>query len=293
MKFAGALHRSALPPAPLNRSPRDWATVGRSLAIPALLLLFSTGCVSAKYKLAPKSSALPPSLNLQATTPVAQATLQAVVVFHGPGSWKKNAYWDEYLVTVSNVSPHPLIVSSAVLTGLDGEPQVAGPLPWQVEKLSRERLKVAKHTGRNIALGAGATVAWVGSAALIASNLTIWGGVTNASAVAAGTAGLVGIPLVALGSGVRTLAARHAIAKEYQRRRLALPTSLPPGVTRSGSLFFPVTPGPRTLRLSCIGQDEVVHELVVDLAVLADLHLSPAQAQKPGDSPTTNPTTAP
>lgn len=37
------------------------------------------------------------------------------------------------------------------------------------------------------------------------------------------------------------------VQNEFQRRRLALPYELPAGESASGSLFFPMTPGPQRL----------------------------------------------
>lgn len=272
-----------------NRPFPGLAVIGRALALGTIGTILLTGCVSAKYKMAPVKSPAPPSLGLKAVSPVGSATLHAVIVFHGPGSWKKDAYWDEYVVSVTNDGVQPLTVNTPILCGDDNEKLFAGAVPWPVERISRQRLKVAKRTGRNIMLGAGATAAWVGSAALIASNITIWGGVTSGSAMAAGAVGFVGIPLVALGSGVRTLMARNAIEKQFERRRFRVPVTLPPGATHSGSLFFPITPAPRQLSLRCLAQDGTVQELVIDLSQLADLHLAPTLAQSPPTTPTPAP----
>lgn len=252
--------------------------VGTRIATSLVLTatLFLTGCVSAKYKMMPGQSVSPSAFDLNSANPAASATLRAVVVFHGPGSWKKDAYWDEYILTISNPDERASIIESVILTDGEGHHHSPGTEPWNIEKTSRQRLKVAKHTGRDIALGAGVTAAWFGSAALIASNITIWGGAANAGAVAAGTAGFVGIPLVALGSGIRTMVARHAITKEFNRRRLNLPRTLAAGAIQSGSLFFPVTPGPRSLQIRLKDGDGHPHTLVLELAPLAELHLKPA-----------------
>jgi hypothetical protein len=255
---------------------RRLVVAGRLLPVALTSLLFA-GCVSGKYKMAPKQSAAP-SLELKAAEPAAEATLHGVVVFHGAGSWKRDAYWDEYLLTVTSPPDGPLTLEAVSLFDVTEISNFPGSNPWAIEKTSRDRLKVAKRTGRNIALGAGATAAWVGSAMLVASNITIWGGATNATAVAAGGAAFIGIPLVAVGSGVRTLVARHGINREFDRRRLVLPLTLPAGESRSGSLFFPVTPGPRRLLLQFKAATGDTHELAIDLTPLANLHLNPGPA---------------
>ena len=116
---------------------------------------------------------------------------------------------------------------------------------------------------------------------------------TNTTAVAAGGAGMLGIPLVLLGSGVRTAVARHGITREFERRRLELPLSLAGGATRTGSLFFPVTPDPARLELKVRDGSGRRFDLSIDLGPLAGLHLPQPAAQRYGDRPTTAPTTAP
>lgn len=246
--------------------------------------LAGAGCVSTKYKLAPAdpAAARPAALEISspstpATTP-ATATLHHVIVFHGPGSWKRDAYWDEYAVTVSAPGTGAWQVEQAVLVDQAGGSTPAGYDPWAVENTSRERLKVARHTGRAIVLGAGAGAAWLGSLALFASNLTLCGGVANTTAATVGATGVVAIPVIALGSGVRTLVARGRIAKEFHRRRIALPAPVPAGTSRTGSFFFPVTPAPAQLRLRGRDHTGASQELVLDLAPLARLHLPPGPA---------------
>jgi hypothetical protein len=238
-----------------------------------------TGCVSSKYKLVRPDEAAPrpPALEIAATGPVASATLHTVVVFHGPGSWKQDAYWDEYVVTVSATGAADFLLDRVELVDAAGVVTPAGHDAWKVEAASRERLKVARHTGRDILLGAGAGAAWLGSMALFASNLTICGGVANTTAATVGATGVVAIPAIALGSGVRTLVARGRIAKEFNRRRIALPSPIPAGAARTGSFFFPVTPAPGQLRLCARDLAGARHELVLDLAPLSRLHLGPAR----------------
>ena len=42
---------------------------------------------------------------------------------------------------------------------------------------------------------------------------------------------------------------KAAVVAEFNRRRLVLPLTLPPGGTRIGSFFFPMVPNPRSLGL--------------------------------------------
>ena len=81
----------------------------------------STGCVSAKYQRAADDTPPPTVLNLAATPAVSagaptapsglDARLNTVIVFRGPGSWKRDAYWDEYVLTLANRGAAPLVGS--------------------------------------------------------------------------------------------------------------------------------------------------------------------------------------
>jgi hypothetical protein len=253
------------------------------------------GCVSSKYKLVPKSTGPtpPPALQLTTADPAVSATLHTVIVFHGPGSWKRDAYWDEYVVTLTVGGNEPLTIDDAALVDRDGHITTTGRDPWALDAASRRVLKVARRTGRNLVLGAGVGAAWYGSMALLASGFTIWGGVTNSAAVAAGATGFVAIPLVVAGSGVRTLVARHAVTKEFNLRRIALPATVPAGGSCTGSFFFPVTPAPAKLLVRYVDGAGLSHKLTVDLAPLARLHLDPSAQPPPAIPAPTGPATTP
>jgi hypothetical protein len=235
-----------------------------------------TGCVSSGYKAAAKDT--PPAiiLNLAGETPAATALLHSVIVYRGPGSWKKEAYWDEYIVTFTNRTAASLTLEAAVLFGLDPGAQGTGSDPWKLDNLSRRKVKQYKNDGRGILLGAGLGALWVSSG--VVGTFTLVGGGSAAVAIAS-SAVFVGLPILGLGTIVRSFSAKGDIAEEFQRRRLNLPATLAANGTISGSLFFPVSPGPRRLVLRYRVGD-AIEGVTVDLAPLAGLHL-PDQPKKP------------
>jgi hypothetical protein len=91
---------------------------------------------------------------IQTTQPLAaisdqrvEATLDWVIVRDGPGTWAKNADWDEYLLRVSNRSDQPIIVTQlAVVDSLDTriEPQSGGS---NSSRTARRRPAVTKSQG--------------------------------------------------------------------------------------------------------------------------------------------------
>ena len=136
-----------------------------------------------------------------------EAGLRWLITYNGPGSWKRNAFWDEYVVSLRNPGPRPLTVSSLVLLDYTGASRSPGHNPWALEK-------------------------------------------------------------------------------EFNRRQLVLPLTLAPGESRTGSLFFPMVPGPRSLNLQW-SDGPVAGEAVLPLDFLRSLHLQSPAASTPSLNPPT------
>ena len=119
-----------------------------ALALLAVIsLLASTGCVSSRYKASKKST--PPARVLDthfAPGPV-EASLTSLITYNGPGSWKRNAFWDEYVVTLRNPGTEPLVVSNPLLLDQAGTGRVAGSNPWALEKESKTLERKYKEAG--------------------------------------------------------------------------------------------------------------------------------------------------
>ena len=116
-----------------------------ALAPLAIVLFAQTGCVSSGYKLARKNGPPPAPLNLTPAPaadpapakPEPEITLDHVIYFQGPGSWKRDAYWDEYVLTLANHGTTTITVDSATLTDFQGVGTAPGVNPWELEKQSR------------------------------------------------------------------------------------------------------------------------------------------------------------
>jgi hypothetical protein len=260
-------------------SPRSRVTAA-ALAAAALAL---GGCVTRGYKFAPKNTSAPVALHLEAAQPPVEAAVHCVIVYHGPGSWKREAYWDEYVVSVANEGPAPLTIDAAVLHDQQGAPIEPGVEPWALERLSKKWWETngARQTGTYVVLGAGTVV---GAGVAVASAYSgLWGASVSAGASAAGTIGAataVTLPLVAVGTVVANIHSKHKVEAEFTRRRLGLPLTLAPGQTVQGSLFFRITPGPQRLALHGRTADQPC-DLTVSLTPLAGLHLAPPPATAP------------
>ncbi len=150
-------------------------TIPRRALLAAIPFALS-GCISFNNnKLAKPDNARPAVvLNLNATPGVggpaisspAEASVQSVIVYRGPGSWKSEAYWDEYVVHLTNRGTTPLVIETATLEDFQGNANPPYDDPWTLETeslTSWQKLK-SSQTGGRLALGAGA----VGTAGTLA-----------------------------------------------------------------------------------------------------------------------------
>ena len=240
-----------------------------------IVFLAFTGCVSSKYKEAKKDTPPPQLLNVAFAPAPLEATLATLITYNGPGSWKRDAFWDEYVVTLHNPGTTPLTVSAAGLTDFAGTAQAPGAEPWALEKQSKTLEQQYKDTGvafvRYTAPGVliiGAGAAAMGSA-----------GVFSAAFSTAAGATIIALPVYYV--GVLTINHHNKVAmeKEFTRRRLALPLTLAPGETRTGSLFFPMVPNPRSLGLRW-STGATNGETSLPLDFLHGLHAAPAVARR-------------
>ena len=253
-----------------------------SLAVAHLLFgasVFLSSCVSTKYKMAPENAPPPRLLNLAAAQPPLKVALNMVIIYRGPGSWKRVAFWDEYVVTISNQGDRPLTIASAALTDFAGTSHAPGTDLWALEKESQTLEQKYRAAGVAFLRDAGAGVVIVGGVG--GGAVAAAGGVMAAGAGAAASAAVgVALPIYFLGVWAVNSDNKAGIAAEFTRRRLAPPLTLAPGETRIGSLFFPMTPSPRALTLRWLSGPSG-DELTLPLDFLQGLHLkAPASAGK-------------
>lgn len=246
--------------------------LNRDASLRLLLLLVAflpglTGCLtSSKYRLVTKPLAAAPVPGLNASTPPVELTVQTLIVVKGPGSWKSDARWDEYVVQVTNHGDRPATIGSATLTGMLGDVQVPGDDPWTLEKRSYDNWDNYGKDGVTLLAGAGVLGAYSTTALFVAMS----GGLATANAM------IAAVPPLLLVDVAAVVLINHdnktKVEQEFARRRLALPLALAPGATVQGSWFFPMTPGPQRLVLR--GQaGEAPLEVVLELKPFAPLHL--------------------
>ena len=183
-------------------------------------------------------------VNLVTVQPPVAMVLYTIITYDSPGSWKREALWDEYVVTISNQGAQLLTVASAALTDSAGTSHAAGAGMQALEKRSTTLEQKYLDSGlafardaRPAAVPVGGGVRLVGAA----------GGVTSAGTSFAVAAAVVPVPA----HYTRKIVSLNKVyfASEFDERRLALPLTVAPGEVRVGSLFFPMIPNPRSLSL--------------------------------------------
>ncbi len=229
--------------------------------------------MSAKYKFAGKHTPPARALNIPFPPAPVAANLASVITDGSPGSWKREAFWDEYIVTLRNTEDQPLQVVSITLVDFDGASLSPGADPWALERQSKTLERKYRDAGVTFARIAAPRIL-VASAepAVIAS-----AGIGAAGAAAVATATAVALPVYGLATWGRNRHYKAAIKKEFDRRRLPLPLRLAPGETRTGSLFFPMVPNPRALALNWASAS-VSADSVLGLEFLRGLHIKAESA---------------
>lgn len=263
-----------------RRMPR-WARLASHVTVLLGLALLSAGCVSNKYQAASALGAEPQRMDIDLGGAPVQSRLDAIIIYQGPGSWKKSAYWDEFVLTFINASAETVTLAAASLMDYSGTSVPAGTDPWQLEKASRAQRDRYTDAGVSFALNtlgyAALTYGAAGAGMIVGAAMTnTWGGLA-----AGATIGLVAVPVTALAVYANNQKHRHQIEREFSRRRLALPLALAPGETRKGSLFFPMTVGPRSLRLEWT-EGTARRPSDLPLPMLAGMHLKAPLTPAPG-----------
>jgi hypothetical protein len=252
------------------------------------LVALALGCALAscassdQYQLAKGEIPAAPRLYYQAVEPTAELVVESVIVCKGPGSWKQDARWDEYVVRVTNRTEKLLRIEAALLVDFQGKAQETGWDPWQLESRSASNWQAYRAGGARLRAGAGAGHLQVEGESIATADASLgYAGISHSTSLhdvmPSEFVHDTKTESIAPGSG------KDKIMREFARRRLFLPVTMPPGETIEGSLFFPMTPGPQRLVLRGRYDDAPVI-LTLALKPLAALHVMPPGEEKNEDS---------
>ena len=250
-----------------------------ALAALASIFVALAGCGGTKILKEPQQTT---QALASAANPQIAATLDWVIVRDGPGTWVRNAAWDEYLLRVQNLSNEPLEIANIPVYDSVGN---------RVESIANRRqlLKGSKRTARrykksgvkvNAGMGTGAMVA-AGAAVTVVGVGVAYGAAYGAflsGASTVGTAGTVASGLVLLGpaimvGGIVKGVNNSRVNGEIERRQTALLITVPATEQKPLDLFFPLAPSPGHVEVT-YRDAEGEHLLVIDTqAALDGLHL--------------------
>jgi hypothetical protein len=239
-----------------------------------LLLLALSGCGGSKVLKDPEPFVVTQAL-ATASDQRLTATLNWIIVRDGPGTWAKNAYWDEYLLRVSNQSDLPIqLTELIVVDSLDmriaaqtERKQLVKGSKKTARRYKQSGIKVTAASGRGTMGVAAATAGGAAVGAAVGSG-TIIGAGGGAAAVGA----VVLAPVLIVGGIVR--GARHrAVDTQIEQRQTLLPLDVPAGSELMLDVFFPLAPSPRTVQLA-YSDATSEHVIIIDTtAALNGLHI--------------------
>lgn len=237
----------------------------RGVAIVMLVGFLHTACASnSRYVKAP--TALPPELEISASDDNLRVDVNYLIIPDGLGAWVKEARWDEYFLTVRNLSDGPLTVEKIRLIDPRGVYIKSGVDPAQLETLSDAMIDEYKDLGISVAITAAPTV--VAGAAMAAGAFGAAAGMVVLAPVA-----FIAGPTYYFVKKHADQKDREAVEKEFTRRNLTTFT-LSGNATIEGSSFYPIIPNPKALVVDYrVGSK--VNVLEVSLEKLKGLHVAP------------------
>ena len=211
------------------------------------------------------------------------ATLDWVIVRDGPGTWARNADWDEYLLRVNNRADQPVTVTQlTVVDSLDARTEAQSGRKQLVKsskktarryKKSGIKVKAGRGAGTMLIAGAAVTAVGYGAASAVAFGSIMSGGAATAGGAGAAAGGLLLLgPALAVGGIVRGVN-NSKVNNQIELRQTVLPHEIPAGEEIDLNAFFPLAPSPKMVELiytDATGE----HSLVIDTSVALDgLHI--------------------
>lgn len=244
------------------------------------LIGFLTSCGGSKVLKEPKAIQVTQPLVTETDQQVS-ASLNWVIVRNGPGTWAKNADWDEYLISVFNETENDIQIIDVIIVDSLGTRLTSNSDRKELVKDSKEtikrykdsELKVKAGMSGNSMIGTGFAVATVGApvTGLVAGSIVGgWAGLGVAT-VAVGGGLLVG-PALVVGGIVRSKN-NSKVAQEIERRHTVFPVTVVPHESVNLDIFFPLAPSPKQLEVSYILAEGGKNLIMSTNEALNGLHL--------------------
>jgi hypothetical protein len=254
------------------------------LALAGLVSLLA-GCASVPSRILdePLPGAVSKYERVAMATDGLQIRLDQLIVRNAPGSWVRDASWDEYILAISNHSPLTVRIERFQLhSAALPTPQSSATSPRQLNDQSVEALRAAQGAGIII------SSALAGFGGVYAAAGSSYVPVSTGVGVAAAPVTIVAAPVALMTAGVGALHVKNRHYRDKQddalielrmlEQSFRLPVEMPPGARMTQSIFFPITPAPSRLVVDYViasGRGE----LSLELSELAQLHLMSAKSE--------------
>ena len=220
----------------------------------------------------------------------AMATLDWVIVRDGPGTWAKNADWDQYLLRLENRSTTDLHVTEVyvldsmgtkVFPGRDRKGLIAGS-KQVADRYQDADIKVKAGSGTAVMAATVMGTTLVGGsvvgAGLAFSSFASLFGISTSFGAAVTTAG-AGIVLVGPAMVIKNRRNQRKVDARIQDIRSPMPFPVEAGMVKQVALFFPITPSPRYVVISYTQEESIQMLRLETRESLAGLHLGAASVQ--------------
>jgi len=204
------------------------------------------------------------------------AALDWVIFRDGPGTWARNADWDEYLIRVENAGDDSLqIIDIAVVDSLGVEVNSREDRR-QLIKGTKETERRYRDDGIKVKAGLSGTVLVGASVAAAAGTSGLGAAAMAGGGAAAGAAAVVVlVPALAVG-GIARGVNNGKVNVEIESRQTPLPLMLVAGEKKSLNVFFPLAPSPQEI-LVTYADSQGQYMLAIDTrTALEGLHLAQA-----------------
>jgi hypothetical protein len=209
----------------------------------------------------------------------ADAALDWVIVRDGPGTWARNADWDEYLITIRNRSAEQVTVTAVTVTDSSETRHASVASRKRLVKASRQTARRYRGQGIKVkaGVGGGALVVAGGLSATVGAGAGVAAIYGSGAAVGATAGALVLAPVLVVGGVVKGVN-NSKVNEQIEARQTALPLPVEPGASRVLDLFFPIAPSPLDVQID-YADSSGEHTIVLDTRdALNGLHL-PAEAE--------------
>ena len=200
-----------------------------------------------------------------------KVSLNKIFVRNLPGSWARDAKWDEYIFHIENLGNSAIEIDKIMVKGGLNEKHKPLTTRKKLNSATKTTIKDYKNAGFKIKLGEGSTKALLGSLTGTVISTGIGAGIASTGGLSIGagtltTAGgavIIAVPVLAIGSIVK-LVNNRKVSKQIKKRQTSLPLSVSSSDTSLVDLFYSAVPGPQSIEV-WYSDTEGSHLLKLDL----------------------------